>query len=65
MVNLEKFYAIAKPRDEKAHKKFMLMYKYRFFIHIWQDLQLFWYKLAGIAQRLVCWLPKPKMSVRF
>ena len=53
MVNVEKLYAIAKPRDEKAHRKFMLRYKYRFFVHIWQDLQLFWHKLAGIAQRLV------------
>ena len=45
IVNIEKLYAIAKPRDEKAYKEFMLRYKYRFFIRIWQKLQLLWYKL--------------------
>ena len=44
MVNVEKLYAIAKPRDEKAHRKFMFRYKYWFFVRIWQDFQLFWYK---------------------
>ena len=28
MINVEKFYAIAKPRDEKAHRKFMLRHKH-------------------------------------
>lgn len=44
MVNEEKLHEIAKPRNEKEFRKFVLRYKFRGIITIWQNLQLLWYK---------------------
>lgn len=40
MVNVERLYEIAKPRDKKAHRKFMLWYRFRWLIKIWQNIIL-------------------------
>lgn len=45
MVNTEKLFAIAKPRNKKAHRKFMLRRRFRWLVTLWQNLQLLWHKL--------------------
>lgn len=46
MLNEDRLKEIAKPRDKKAHIKFVLWYKFRWVIMVWQDLQLYYYKIT-------------------
>ena len=41
MVNVQRLHEIAKPRDEKAHRKFMLRYRFRHVISFFQDIYLY------------------------
>lgn len=51
MVNEQRLHEMAKPRDEKAHRKFMLRHKFRHVISFFQDIYLYMHAVHRAIKR--------------
>lgn len=47
MVNEQKLHEIAKPRNKKEHRKFMLRHYFRWFVTKYQNFLLYLYRLKS------------------